>query len=392
MERLRVLVVDDELGMRLAVSRALERFSVRFPEMSEEVGFEMDQAATGEEALEKIRTSPPDILLLDYKLPGLSGLEILGTLAEEGKDLLTIMITAYASLETAVSATKRGAYDFLAKPFTPEELKAAVYKAAKHLVLQRQARKLAEEKRAFRFQTISLVAHELKAPIAAIEGYLTIIQERSAGSDQAIYDHMLDRSLLRLRGMRKLIKDLLDLTRIESGQIKREIGDFDVREVARNVCDSFIPTARDRSITIRLRADRPIFMRADRDEMEMILNNLLSNAIKYNRENGEVELSLDLEDGKTVIRVSDTGIGMTQEESSRLFHEFVRIKNAKTQNILGSGLGLSIVRKLAHLYGGDVSVTSQPGQGSTFKVVLNDGQSAGPVKEGTIQKERVLSG
>jgi two-component system, sensor histidine kinase and response regulator len=386
-ERLRVLVVDDELGMRLAVSRAIEKFSVRFPEMNGEAGFETDQAATGEEALEKIKTSPPDILLLDYKLPGLSGLEILGYLAEEGKDLLTIMITAYASLETAVSATKRGAYDFLAKPFTPEELKAAVYKAAKHLILQRRARKLAEEKRHFRFQTISLVAHELKAPIAAIEGYLTIIQERSAGPDQAIYDHMLDRSLLRLQGMRKLIRDLLDLTRIESGQIKREIVDFDVREVARNVFDGFIPITRDRSVTVKLRADHPIFMRADRDEIEMILNNLLSNAIKYNRENGEVELSLGLEDGKIVIRVSDTGIGMTQEECSQLFNEFVRIKNPKTQNILGSGLGLSIVRKLAHLYGGEVSVTSQPDQGSTFRVVLNDGQSTGPLEEVNIQKE-----
>ncbi len=76
------------------------------------------------------------------------------------------MITAYASLETAILATKRGAYDFLAKPFTPDELKAAVYKAAKHLILQRQAKKLAQEKRQFRFQTISIVAHELKAPIA----------------------------------------------------------------------------------------------------------------------------------------------------------------------------------------------------------------------------------
>ena len=92
-----------------------------------------------------------------------------------------IMITAYASLETAVTATRRGAYDFLAKPFTPEELRGAVRKAARHLILQRQARRLAEEKRQVRFQFISVLAHEMKAPIAAIEGYLQMIRERALG-------------------------------------------------------------------------------------------------------------------------------------------------------------------------------------------------------------------
>jgi two-component system, sensor histidine kinase and response regulator len=113
-------------------------------------------------------------------------------------------------------------------------------------------------------------------------------------------------------------------------------------------------------------------MVADRGEIEMILNNLISNAIKYNREGGRVDVRLTREADRLTIAVADTGIGLTPEEAGRLFGEFVRIRNEKTQNILGSGLGLSIVKKLASLYGGDATVTSQSGVGSTFTVVLRD--------------------
>ncbi|HWT83052.1 MAG TPA: response regulator, partial [Candidatus Methylomirabilis sp.] len=171
-DKLRVLVVDDEPGMRLGIERALRNFSVHLPDVNGLVSFAVESVDSGEAALAKIESSPPDILLLDHKLPGMTGLDVLNELAEAKPQVLTIMITAFASLDTAIAATKRGAYDFLAKPFTPEEVKAAVRKAAKHLILQRQARRLAEEKRQIRFQFISVLGHELKAPLGAIEGYL----------------------------------------------------------------------------------------------------------------------------------------------------------------------------------------------------------------------------
>jgi len=158
-DKLRILVVDDELGMRLGVERALRNFAVQLIDVNGEVSFEVESVDCGEIALEKIKASPPDILLLDHKLPGISGLDVLHELAEAKSEVLTIMITAYASLDTAITATKRGAFDFLAKPFTPEEVKAAVRKATKHLMLQRQARRLAEEKRQVRFQFISVLGH-----------------------------------------------------------------------------------------------------------------------------------------------------------------------------------------------------------------------------------------
>ena len=109
---------------------------------------------------------------------------------------------------------------------------------------------------------------------------------------------------------------------------------------------------------------------ADAREIEIIFNNLLTNAMKYNRDGGRVDVTLQRTGKQAEITVSDTGIGMSEEEVQRLFGEFVRIRNEKTSHILGSGLGLSIIKKLALLYGGDVMVKSQSDVGSTFTVTL----------------------
>ena len=174
----------------------------------------------------------PTSCLLDHKMPGISGLEVLDRLAGRETDMLTIMITAYASIETAVAATKRGAYDFLAKPFTPDELKSTIRKAAARLILAKQARQLAEEKRRVRFEFIRVLGHELKAPLNAVAGYLDILQNHQLGDDLAAYDELVARSLTRMDGMRKLIADLLDLTQIESGEKNRELTQVDLAAAA----------------------------------------------------------------------------------------------------------------------------------------------------------------
>ena len=250
-------------------------------------------------------------------------------------------------------------------------MKNTIRKAAEHLILQEQARKLAEEKRQVRFQFISVLAHELKAPLGAIEGYLHIIRDRTAGDDQAAYDKMLDRSMVRLDGMRKLITDLLDLTRIESGQKQRELAETDITSVARDAIATFAPDAAKRNITLDLHADDKLTMSADRGEIEIIFNNLISNAIKYNRDDGKVDITLNADDKTVTLTVADTGIGMSADDLKRIFDDFVRIKNAKTRNTLGSGLGLSIVKKLALLYRGTVTAKSEIDRGTTFTVTLS---------------------
>lgn len=367
---LKVLVVDDEPGIRLAVTRVLEAHRTTLPDESSETSFEVAQAATGEEALAACTAGAPDILLLDYKLPGLSGLDVLERLGPATAETIVVMITAYATIETAVTATRRGAYDFLAKPFTPAELRTTVSRAATHLALQRRAKRLAEEKRQARYQLLSVLFHELKSPLAAVEGYLDVLREGFLPPGSAQYGEVLERSRARLEGMRRLVVDLLDLTRLESGQRKREPVELDAKDVVLRAVETALPAAAARGIEIVVDAPEAAPLVADPGELEIVLNNLLSNAVKYNREGGRVDVTLSRSADGVRLAVADTGIGMTTQEVGRLFGEFVRIRNDRTRDIPGSGLGLSIVKKIVELAGGEVSVQSEPGKGTTFTVRL----------------------
>jgi two-component system, sensor histidine kinase and response regulator len=369
-ELFKVLVVDDEAGMRSGVFRVLNNYEINLPEVKSDVKLEVIEAETAESGLQIIESQHPDILLLDHKLPGMSGLELLGKIAEKKIDVLPVMITAYASLETAIEATKNGAYDFLAKPFSPTELKHMLRKAASRIIYKRQARNLEEEKKKVRFEFISILAHELKSPLAAIQGYLNIVNDRVLGNDLAAYDNIIGRSLVRLEGMKKLIFDLLDMTRIESEQRKRELADINLLDIAKKSIETCILAAKERNIAINLDAKKDVTMKGDVFEIETILNNLISNAVKYNKDDGKVDINITADDKWVVINVADTGIGLKREEVDKLFKDFIRIKNEKTRNILGSGLGLSTVKKLAHLYGGKISVKSEFSQGSSFVVEL----------------------
>ena len=366
---LQVVMVDDEEALCLGVRRIIERYKVHVADVLVDADYAFRYFTSGEDFLVYLSEGGAvDLLLLDLKLPGVGGMDVLDALKSQGREVLTIMITAYATFETAVKATKLGAYDFLAKPFTPEELRYALRKATQQLILSRQARKLAEEKRQVRFNFISVLAHELKAPLNAVEGYLNIL--RTTEEDQNL--QMIERSIVRVDGMKKLIGDLLDLTRIESGQRERTIKRLDLQQLAEASMDLLAGDAERHGITITLEADDDVELLADAGEVEIVLNNLVSNAVKYNRDGGTVTIVLQRKGDAMRIAVTDTGIGLAPEEAAKLFREFTRIKNEHTVKILGSGLGLSTVRKIANMYDGEAVVKSEPGVGSTFTVTLHD--------------------
>jgi two-component system, sensor histidine kinase and response regulator len=371
MATLKVLVVDDEPGIRSGITRILRNFRVGYPFMDEDYDFEVIESETGEKAIEIIEAQPVDIILLDNKLPGMDGIEVLDYIKKKEFDSQVMMITSYASLDLAIKATNNGAYNFMPKPFTPEELRSSIEGITKHLFLKRMTRKMNREGKQVRFQFLSVLSHELKSPINAVEGYLKIMKERQVGDNLADYDAMLDRSLERIKGMRNLIMDMMDLTRLESGKKVRELKKVDLNQVARIAMDTMEPMSIQKNVKMYLDAPENLFIPADPDEIEIILNNLVSNAVKYNREGGSVHVILRQMDSFIKIKVEDTGIGMAEEDISLLFHEFVRIKNEKTKMITGSGLGLSIVKKLVEEnYSGKISVKSTPDVGSVFEVEI----------------------
>ncbi|MFZ5949844.1 MAG: ATP-binding protein [Candidatus Rifleibacteriota bacterium] len=369
MNHLKVLVIDDEPGMRIGVERTLNGEKLEFWG-TDSVSINVKSAGTGSEGLEQIKAEKPDILFLDYKLPDMNGLEIIEKLGEQAKDIIIIMITAYASIEVAIDATRKGAYDFLPKPFTPSELRIVTRKAAERILLARKNLQLAEEKKQVRFEFIRVLGHELKAPLAAVEGYIDLMKNKTIGDNLDDYLQILSRSALRLNQMRKLIIDLLDMTKIESGKKDRNLSEMNLREAVENAIELAGPAADNRKVTIELNAPDHLPFKADSGEIDMIFNNLISNAVKYNREGGKVFVNIDDQPDQVVISVADTGIGMSEEEQKRLFKEFSRIRNAKTADILGSGLGLSILKRLIELYEGTIQVKSVPDEGTTFTATL----------------------
>jgi two-component system, sensor histidine kinase and response regulator len=372
MANLNLLIVDDEPGIRSGIRRILANFSVDFPFLEEEFVFTIEEAGSGEDAIKIIDNNPIDIVLLDNKLPGMDGIEVLEYINKKQIDCSVMMITSYASLDLAIKATNNGAYNFVPKPFTPQELKTSIEGITKNLYLRRMTKQLNTVGKQIRFQFLSVLSHELKSPINAIEGYLHIMEERQVGNNLDDYEMMIQRSLERIRGMRSLIMDMLDLTRLESGKKARDVKKLDLVELMRISKDTMSPMAIQKNIKILINATPlEINFVGDQQEMEIIFNNLVSNAVKYNKENGEVICTLEEEDSSIKISVSDTGIGMSEEDIPKLFHDFVRIKNEKTKAISGTGLGLSIMKKIVEeVYHGTVQVESVVDQGSTFTLVI----------------------
>lgn len=367
---LKVLVVDDEPGIRSGVARILRDFQVTYPFMDEAYTFEILEAPTGEDGLAIIERDKPDILLLDNKLPGIQGVDVLEYVRERKYDITVAMITSYASLDVAIRATRDGATDFIPKPFTPQELKSSIENITKQLYLKRITHKLKQEGKKVRYQFLSVLSHELKAPLNALEGYLRMMQEKQAGERIDDYATHIDRSLQRIQGMRNLIMDLLDFTKIRLERKEEKIQEVNMAEVASGAIVTVQPYAIQMEVAINLEIRSDVVIMADPGDMEIVFNNLISNAVKYNKFGGKADITIDSSDTEAILIFSDTGIGITKTDSENLFTEFVRIKNEKTRNISGSGLGLSIVKKVVELYHGTIKVDSTPDVGTTFTIRL----------------------
>lgn len=367
---LKVLVIDDEPGIRSGVTRILRDFHVTYPFMDEDYTFEILEAPSGEEGINIIDTLKPDILLLDNKLPGIQGVEVLEYIREKKYDIAVAMITSYASLDVAVKATRDGATDFIPKPFTPQELKSSIENISKQLYLKRITHKMNNEGKKIRYQFLSVLSHELKAPLNAVEGYLRMMQEQQAGERITDYATHIDRSLQRIRGMRNLILDLLDFTKIRLERKDDKIQEVDLEEMAKGAIITVRPYAIQMEVEINLDVKKDSVILADPEDIEIIFNNLISNAVKYNKVGGKVQISIDSTEDEAIITFSDTGIGISEYDQRNLYTEFMRVKNDRTRNISGSGLGLSIVKKVIELYYGTIQLQSKPDIGSVFTVRL----------------------
>jgi two-component system, OmpR family, phosphate regulon sensor histidine kinase PhoR len=474
----RILVIDDEQRIREGCFKILIKENCL-----------VELAESGERGLEMLAENYYDIILTDLMMPGISGMEVIAKVREQHLDTVVIVITGFATLEHSIEAMKKGAFDFIPKPFTPEQLRVVVGKAVAmtrtlqdiatektrfktlvnylaggvlvtdrnkniilynpillrmlhydgeplndqpltsltsdealtgiidgilalnpgefkvlsteiappdkgdalfdQLYLRAQAvpfksrsgeilgsvtiiddithlKKLDEMKSAF----VSMVSHELRSPLSTILSQIKVITDGLAGALSDKQADILQKMSRKVEGLVDLTNDLLDLSRIEAGLIVQDKGQVQLMDILEKLVEFMQPRAREKGIGLTLeKADLPL-INADSKSMEEVFSNLITNAIIYTPEGGTVTVAGEVKGDFLEIRVMDTGYGIAPDQLPLIFERFYRVKTDTTRHIVGTGLGLPIVKSIVEAHNGTIRVESREGVSSTFSIRL----------------------
>ncbi len=485
-QKVRIMVVDDEFGMREGCRKVLT---------SE--GYEVETAEDGVAALELFKEKNKfAVALIDLMMPRMGGMELIEEIQKYDKDIVLLVITAYATIGTAVEATKKGAYGYIPKPFTPGELMIPVKNGLEKRELSLRTKKLQQERdekllevayerskcgtiircmsdgvivvnrdskivltnttlnrffpeftnipplspieslgytnlesllletlstdsiptilskeisrgertymvnasplvkddneilgavavlrdisdlkklEAVKASFISMVSHEVKSHLGAIEGYLNLILTDEAKSITEENKKMMERMGIRAKALRSVISDLTDLSAIETGRFSIKRVPLNINEVVYESVQICIEKAEKKRIELTDNCrdlSEKLEVLGDKDALITMLRNLIDNAIKYTPDGGHVDVTIERKGKYVKLTVSDDGIGMTEEEKKKIFDEFYRVRNEYTSHITGSGLGLTLVKKLIDMHEGKIVVETMPGKGSVFTIIL----------------------
>jgi two-component system phosphate regulon sensor histidine kinase PhoR len=220
-----------------------------------------------------------------------------------------------------------------------------------------------------RRELVANVSHELKTPLAAIKAYAETLRLGAVNDpdNNLAFVRRIEEQADRLH---ELILDILQIARLEQGQETFDIGPVPLAGVVDDACHQFADAAAAKQIELQSELADGLVAMADEEGVHTILTNLIDNALKYTPSGGRITIRGRSSEGFVVVEVEDTGIGIAPQDQSRIFERFYRVDKARSREIGGTGLGLSIVKHLAQSFGGAVSLTSQPGHGSTFRVEL----------------------
>ena len=483
-DAIRILVVDDERPIREGCHRVLTAKS-----------YDVCTAENGEEALDILERESIDLILLDLKMPVLSGEEVLQAVQERYPDIPVIIITGHGTVDTAVECMKNGAYDFITKPFQIDQFLATVNRAGEKRLLERQARKYQEEniqnlydlhleksrlrtmincmangvmvtnrsmevvlhnpvlmqlldrqegidapvplsritddetliktlesiveqhteksewvsqeirvgakvlraisapalgpqgdvmgtvtvleditpfKQLDQMKTdfVNMVAHELRSPLVSIRQLQSVILEGLTGPLNDKQKDYVSRGMNKIDALLELINDLLDIAKIEATKEVQRRVPTDLGQLIQETIDLLEPRAKQQNITIACEYHdlRPV--QADPKNMEEVINNLLSNAINYSPNGGTVTIRAVGLGEFMEIEITDTGVGIPEEELPKIFDKFYRVKHPETRKVIGTGLGLAIVKSVVEAHHGTIEVRSSLGKGSAFRIRL----------------------
>jgi signal transduction histidine kinase len=356
-----VVVIDDDYAMRLSCRKILMKMGLRVPTFED-----------GASGLEGVANWKPDMVVVDLKMPGISGMEVISRVHEIDPQIIIVVITGYAAIDTAVQAMKGGAYDFLPKPFSPDELRLIVNRGLERRRLALESQRHRIERTMVERRFVTFVSHQLRTPLVAIHQYLDVLKHLDeTGDTPAGRREWIDRCLTRIEELQNLIADWLTLAKVEGGALYKERIKVDLSRIIPDILKTYQPMALDQNVSLEARLqENCLFVWGDRNCLSVLFDNLITNAIKYNRPGGTVTVSGTVSRGEVVVAVADTGVGIPEKYRPFLFDEFFRVRDEGAKKTPGTGLGLHISKRIVSEMGGTVDVDSEIGSGSTFWVRL----------------------
>ena len=362
-----ILVADDEKTMRELLARAL---------LSR--GFTVETAANGAEALEKIREQPFDMLITDLLMPNIVGMELIQQARKILPDLIVIVITGNATLETAIQALKQGAYDYITKPFAPELIIPVIERGLEKLHLRQknaeleQITKKLQEIEQIKSDLLDTITHEFSTPIAIIKAYIDMFLDGH-------FDMSNPRHLDSLRSIRsavvrleRLVMNLLTLSMGKGTNFELKKEKIFIQDIISNALSQLNEDITKKNINVILNIEPHLPpIDADPSKLSIAVLNLLDNAVKFNKTGGIIRISASQLKSKSIgVAISDTGIGIPEEKIEEIYSPFTQVDMSSTREHQGTGLGLTVAKTIIEAHNGKITLKSKIGKGSTFIFVL----------------------
>lgn len=362
-EKIHVLIADDEDPLRTTIAAWLS-----------DEGFEVDEASDGNEAIAKIQSKDYDIAMLDIKMPGVNGLEVLRYIKKNSTLTEVVMMTGMSDISMAVEAMKLGAKEYLTKPIDMEQLVPQL----RAIIHKRNA-----EDRIRRLQTehTSRLLYDLHNPIAGLKQSIGYLLKEMAGPLTDHQRELLGYMTTSIDKVIAILNDMMDLTKLEGGRVRLNKGIGSLPVTVQNVCHEYHVPMQSKKITFDFYADPDLpALEYDAEKIAQVLHTILSNAVTHTPEQGAIvvqvrKVAMILEEGQKpldhiLVSIFNTGAGIPKEELPYIFERYREILTGKTSTSKRSGLGLIIAQRIIEAHNGKIWVESEPGKSVTFYFAL----------------------
>jgi signal transduction histidine kinase len=351
-----ILVVDDEKIIRELCAQVLR-------------DYEVFQASNCDEAFRLYEREKIDLILSDIIMPGSSGIELLKRVKAYDPNATVLIMTGFADRDIILSALKEDADDFINKPLNLIQLKTSVEKALERKALKAE---LATIKRSDELKNIflSLVSHKLRTPITGISLFLQNLRADLFDPKDAFFQENIAMASEEAQYLGKLVADLLAFSQVMVSESSVNKIPTDLNEIVADVLIKCREEHCNFNVDLEVAPDILPPVPLDASKIRFALHQVIDNAFKFSGELGHVNLKLGSYEDSVYIVVSDTGIGIPESELPKIFEKFYQIDPEQTGQIRGFGLGLFYARDFIRQHGGSISISSDPGLGTTVTISL----------------------